>query len=235
MSICCIWPQVCKKSPHWVQVQPCKISGTLLSLTLPLLQNKSHRKHYLLGIFANSNSRYHHLQLLIDLVPLSRPHSVIFFNSYYSLCMSDLTLHMYRHYMHAVPKESRRVPGPLELESWMAMNHHVSAENQTLVFCKSSKRSYTVSHLSSPSLSVFKNKKANGLLLITTSTSLLSWKTVLNTLLLKFEALGKHLLMIHVLLKVIRNITIDSVLILALGILYIFLYFLEKPIPHLCN
>ena len=191
MSKYSIWPQVYKKSPTEFKSSLVKISGTLLSRTLPLHQDKSHLKHYILGIFANSNSWYHHLQLLIDLGPLSRPHSVmLLYNLYYSLCMSDLTLHMHRHYIHTVPKESRSLPGPLELELWMAMNYHVGAENQTLVFCKSSKRSYTMSHLYSPSLSVFKNKKANVLLLITTSTNLLSWKTVLNALFLNLKLWG---------------------------------------------
>lgn len=236
MNECSIWPQVHKKSPTEFKSSLVKISGTLLSLTLPLLQEKSHLKHYILGIFTNSNRWYYHLQLLIDLgslwqqallnaEPSLQPHSVtLLFTLYYSLCMSDLTLHMCMYYMNAVPEEFKSMADPLELELWMAMNHHVGAENQTLVLCKSSKTSYTSSHLSSPSLSVFKNKKEN--VFCYWSTQILIyvfiWKTVLNVLFLHLKPWGStFLLMSHVLLKVMRDITIGSILILALGIIYI--------------
>lgn len=101
---------------------------------------------------------------------------------------------------------------------------YIGSGNQTLVLCKSSKTSYTSSHLSSPSLSVFKNKKEN--VFCYWSTQILIyvfiWKTVLNALFLHLKPWGStFLLMSHVLLKVMRDITIGSILILALGIIYI--------------
>ena len=43
----------------------------------------------------------------------------------------------------------KRALDPLELKTQMVVSHHVGAGDQTQVLCKSSKDSYSLSHLSS--------------------------------------------------------------------------------------